>query len=74
MPRVISTRLTVDGETEYKKQMSEVNSVLKTMKDELAYTEAAFRGQANSMEALTEKDRILRKEIEQQEEKIRALE
>lgn len=74
MPRVIATRLSLDGEKEFKKQMGEVNSALKTMKDELSYTEAAFRGQANSMEALTEKDRILRKEIEQQAEKVRALE
>ena len=36
-------------------------------------TTEEFKGQANSMEALTAKDEILRKEIEQQEEKVRAL-
>lgn len=72
--RVIATRLALDGEKEFKRQMSDVNSELKTLKAELGYTEAAFRGQANSMEALAEKDRILRKEVEQQAEKVRALE
>ena len=37
-------------------------------------SEAEFKGQANTVEALTEKDRILREEIEQQAEKVRALE
>lgn len=72
--RTISTRLALNGEAEFKRQMSGVNSELKTLRTEMGYTEAAFRGQANTAEALTEKDRILRKEIEQQEEKVRALE
>ena len=72
--RVISTSIKLDGEAEFKKQMSNVNSELKTLRTEMAYSEEAFKGQANTMEALTEKDRLLRKEIEQQEEKVRALE
>ena len=72
--RVISTRLALDGEKEFKQQMSSVNSELKTLKTELNYTEAAFRGQANTMEALTEKERILQDMTAQQQEKVRALE
>lgn len=72
--RTITTRIALDGETEFKKQLSLVNSELKTLKSEMAYTEATFKGQANSMEALTEKDRLLREEIQLQEEKIKALE
>lgn len=72
--RVISTSIKLDGEEEFKRQMSNVNSELKTLRSEMAYSEEAFKGQANTMEALTEKDRLLRKEIEQQEEKVRALE
>lgn len=71
--RTISTSIKLDGETEFKKQMSSVNSELRTLKTEMAYTEEAFKGQANTMEALTKKDELLRREIEQQEEKIRAL-
>lgn len=72
--RVISTRLALDGEKEFKQQMSSVNSELRTLKTELSYTEAAFRGQANSVEALSEKERILQDMTAQQQEKIRALE
>lgn len=72
--RVISTSIKLDGESEFKKQMSSVNSELKTLRTEMAYSEEAFKGQANTMEALTAKDKLLRKEIEQQEEKVRALE
>ena len=72
--RVISTSIKLDGEAEFKKQMSNVNSELKTLRTEMAYSEEQFKGQANTMEALTAKDKLLRKEIEQQEEKVRALE
>lgn len=71
--RTITTRLALDGEREYRQQMALVNSELKTLKSEMQLSEATFKGQANSVEALTEKDRILRSEIEQQREKIRAL-
>lgn len=71
--RFISTRIALDGETEFKKQMSEVNGELRTLSSEMKLNEAQFKGQANSMEALTAKDKLLRQEIEQQEEKVRAL-
>ena len=72
--RRISTELTLDGEKAFKEQMSSVNRELETLKTEMKLSEAEFKGQANTVEALTEKDRILREEIEQQSEKVRALE
>lgn len=72
--RTISTSIKLDGEAEFKRQMTAVNSELKTLRTEMAYSEEQFKGQANTMEALTAKDKLLRKEIEQQEEKVRALE
>lgn len=72
--RRISTELTLDGEKAFKEQMSSVNRELETLKTEMKLSEAEFKGQANTVEALTEKDRILREEIEQQAEKVRALE
>ena len=72
--RTITTRIALDGEAEFKKQLSSVNSELKTLKGEMSYTEAAFKGQANTMGALTEKERILREEIQLQEAKIKGLE
>lgn len=71
--RTITTRLALDGEKEFKKEISEVNSHLNTLKSEMQLAEAQFKGQANSVEALTKKDEILRKEIEQQQEKVKAL-
>lgn len=72
--RTISTSIKLDGEAEFKKQMSLVNSELKTLKTEMQYTEESFKGQANTMEALTAKNELLRRELEQQTEKVKALE
>ena len=62
--RRISTELTLDGEKAFKDQMSSVNRELETLKTEMKLSEATFKGQANTVEALTDKDRILREEIE----------
>lgn len=72
--RVISTRLAVDGEAEFKKQMSSVNGELRNLKTEMQLTDAQFKGQANTLDYLTQKDKLLRAEVEQQTEKVRALE
>lgn len=72
--RTITTRLAVDGETEFKRSLSEANSNLKVMRSEMSLVDAEFKGQANSMDALTEKNKILRREQEQQVEKVKALE
>lgn len=72
--RTISTSIKLDGEQEFKKQMSSVNSELKNLKSEMALTTAEFKGNANSMEALTAKGQILRREYDQQAEKVKALE
>ena len=54
--------------------MSSVNSELKNLKSEMALATAEFKGNANSMEALTAKGQLLRREYDQQAEKVRALE
>lgn len=72
--RVISTRLSVDGEQEFKKQMTAVNGELRNLKTEMQLTDAQFKGQANTLDYLTQKDKLLRAEVEQQAEKVRALE
>lgn len=71
--RQITTRLSTDGEAEYKRQMSDATRAIQTQKTELQLLEAQFKGQMNTTDALTEKDRILRAEIEQQQEKVKAL-
>ena len=72
--RTITTRLAIDGEREYKKQLAEVNSNLRNLKGELQLTEEQFKGQANSVEALTAKNKLLRDEIAQQRVKVESLE
>jgi hypothetical protein len=72
--RTITTRLAVEGETEFKRSLSEANSNLKVMRSEMGLVDAEFKGQANSMDALTAKNKILRREQEQQAEKVKALE
>lgn len=72
--RTITTTIALDGEQKFKQQMSEVNRELRNLKSEMGLVEETFRGQANSVEALTAKGELLRREVEQQEEKVRALE
>ena len=72
--RTINTSIKLDGEQEFKKQMASVNSSLRTTKSEMQLLESEFKGQANTIEALTAKDKLLRQEQEQQAEKVRALE
>lgn len=72
--RTITTRLAIDGETAFKKALAEVNASLRAVRSELELSEVQFKGQANSIEALTAKDKLLREEIQLQAEKVRALE
>ena len=72
--RTISTSIKLDGEQEFKKQMSSVNSELKTLKSDMALVTAEFKGNANSLDALTAKGRVLQQQYAQQAEKVKALE
>lgn len=72
--RTISTSIKLDGEQEFKKQMSSVNSELKTLKSDMALVTAEFKDNANSLDALTAKGRVLQQQYAQQAEKVKALE
>lgn len=72
--RTITTRLTLDGEKQWKKEMADINSALKTQSSELKAVESEYRNNANTMEALTAKNKVLTSQVEQQEEKVRQLE
>lgn len=71
--REIKTKFSLDGEKEWKKEMSSINSNLKTLKSEMAASAAAYKGQANSIEALTAKNKILKDAFDQQEAKVKSL-
>ena len=72
--RTITTSIALDGEQKFKQQIGEVNRELKNLKTEMRYTEEVFKGQEDSTEALTAKSELLRKEVDQQTEKVKALE
>lgn len=63
--RQITTRLAIDGEQEYKKQLAAVNRELGNLGAEMKLVDAQFKGQANSSEALRAKHDLLKKSIEQ---------
>lgn len=72
--RTIATELILENEDQFKKELASVNRELGNLASELKLTESEFRGQANSMDALTAKNRILTAQVDQQSEKVRALE
>lgn len=71
--RQITTRLAIDGEQEYKKQLAAVNRELGNLGAEMKLVDAQFKGQANSSEALRAKHNLLKQSIEQQAGKIVSL-
>ena len=74
MSRTISTKLAVEGEAQYKQAIAACNSELSTLKSGLALVESEFRGNANSMEALTAKGAALDSMYKKQQEKVSTLE
>lgn len=71
--RVISTRLAIEGESQYKQSITNINNALKTLKSELALVESQYRGNANSMEALEAKGAVLSRTHETQQQKVSEL-
>ncbi len=71
--RTITTRLAVDGETAFKRAMTNVNAELRTLRSELALADAEFKGQANSLEYLSKKQDILNRQYDTQRATVEAL-
>ena len=68
--RTISTKLAIDGESEYRASLSRINSEIKTLQSALRLTESQYQTNANSMEALKAKGDALNKLYEAQKGKI----
>lgn len=62
--------LAVDGEQEFKQQIISINKSLTAMKSELSLVTAKYDGQANSLQALAEKDRVLNNILQEQKNKF----
>lgn len=74
MARTISTKLAVEGESQYKQAIASCSSELSTLKSQLNLVETAYKGNANSLTALSEKGKTLQSMYEKQAEKAAVLE
>ena len=63
----------VEGNAEFKRAVREINDELKTMDSALRLVESAYKGQMNSLEALTAKGQALQAMYDKQGEKVREL-
>ena len=72
--RSISATIALNGERAFNNAMKNINSNLRVLKSELSATSSSFNGQANSLAALTAKNKQLSEIYDQQKEKVRALE
>jgi len=70
----IRTNISMDGEKEYKKAISDINSGLKVLVSEMKLTAAQFEDNSSGMEALTAKSDVLERQILSQKEKVETLE
>lgn len=71
--RTIGTELVLSGEKTFNDGMKAVNSNLKNLKSDMALVTAEFNGNADSMEALTAKQKVLQSSVEQHRAKVDAL-
>lgn len=71
--RTIGTELVLTGEKEFNQQMKAVNAGLKTTRSDMAALTSSFGENANSMEALTAKQKLLQTSVDQHQEKVDAL-
>ena len=72
--RTISATIALNGERAFNNAMKDINSNLRVLKSELSATSSSFSGQANSLAALTAKNKQLSEIYDQQKTKVKALE
>lgn len=70
----IKTTIAVDGEKEYKTACNNINASLREIGSEMKVVSAEFDGNAKSTEALTAKQKVLQKQLEEQNSKVKAAE
>jgi phage-related protein/predicted nucleic acid-binding Zn-ribbon protein len=64
--RDIKTRLSIDGEAAYKKALADINREMRVLNSEMKATTSEFADNADSVEALSAKQKVLTKQIDQQ--------
>lgn len=68
--RYISTKVAIEGEAQYQSSVANINRELKVLQSALKLTESEFKGQANSVAALTAKGEALNNLYEAQRKKV----
>lgn len=68
--RTISTKFAVEGESQYRSSVSNINREIKTLQSSLKLTQSQFKDNANSMAALTAKGQALQKLFDTQRKKV----
>lgn len=71
--RSISTKVSIEGEKQYRSAITSINAVLKELKSEMQLVTAQFQGNANSQEALAAKGAVLKKQLSEQQSLIKTL-
>lgn len=71
--RTVGTKLEVSGEADYKKALSSVNQALGVLGAEMKKTSAEFKGNEDSVTALTKKHDVLERTLLTQQDKVKAL-
>ena len=67
-------KLGIEGEREFKNALKDINSAFKVLGSEMTLVSSQFDKNDKSQEAVTARSKVLRKEIEAQEEKVHMLE
>lgn len=70
----IKTRLSFDGEAQYKAACKEINSTLKVLNSEMELVTAEYKDNAESTDALRAKQDVLQKTFDQQAKKVKETE
>lgn len=68
--RTISTKLAIEGESEYRSTLSRINTELKTLQSNLKLTESQYQTSANTVDALKAKHDALASVIDAQKKKV----
>lgn len=71
--RTIATDIKLTGEKEFNDGMKSMNSNLKVLRSDMAAVSAEYADNANSIQALTAKNKILQESVDQQKAKVDAL-
>ena len=66
----IGPRIGIDGESEFRKQLNNINTAIRTLGTEMKKVTSDFAENANGQEALTAKNRVLSESLEAQKKKL----